>query len=367
MMISFHDKAWQDVTTPTLVVNPDVARANIRSMADKARQNHVKFRPHFKTHQSAHVAQWFRDEGITAITVSSVSMAKQFAAAGWQDITIAFPVNVRELKDIDALAQQVTLSVILEREEVARVLAENLSTTVKVWIKTDTGYKRSGVVWNDDKSMTQLAKTITAQQHLHFEGLLTHAGHSYRARGREEILSIYTETVFRLQHAKQTLERAGLEVKVSLGDTPSCSVAETFTGIDEIRPGNFVFYDLQQFVIGSCREEQLALAVACPVVAIYPERGEIILYGGAVHLSKDFAEVDGVKQFGSVANLEKRGWRLLRDCYVSAVSQEHGIVKASRELLRTTRVSDLLFVIPAHACLAVNNLEGFRTQRGERF
>jgi D-serine deaminase-like pyridoxal phosphate-dependent protein len=366
-MISFHDKAWQDVTTPTLIVNPEVARANIRSMADKAKQNGVTFRPHFKTHQSAQVAQWFRDEGIVTITVSSVSMAKQFAAEGWQDITVAFPVNVRELKDIDALAKRVTLNVILEREEVARYLSENLSTAVKVWIKTDTGYKRSGVKWDDDKSMAQLAKTITAQQHLHFEGLLTHAGHSYKARGQKEILSIYHETVSRLQHAKQTLECAGFEVKVSLGDTPSCSVAETFASLDEIRPGNFVFYDLQQLVIGSCREEQLALAVACPVVAIYPERGEMILYGGAVHLSKDFAEADGVKQFGSITRLEKNGWRLLRECYVSSVSQEHGIVKASGELLESTRVGDLLFVIPAHACLAVNNLEQFRTLKGERF
>lgn len=367
-MISFDDKTWQDVTTPTLVVSPEVAKANIRAMAEKAKRNGVKFRPHFKTHQSPKVAAWFREEGVTAITVSSVSMATQFADDGWQDITIAFPVNVRELKAIDDLAQRVTLNVILEREEVARYLSDNLSTAVKVWIKTDTGYKRSGVVWDNDKGMMQLAKMITTQKRLQFEGLLTHAGHSYRARGQEEILSVYDETVSRLSHAKKTLEKAaGLEVKISLGDTPSCSVAEAFTGVDEIRPGNFVFYDLQQFIIGSCREEQLALAVACPVVATYPQRGEIIIYGGAVHLSKDVAEVAGVKQFGRIAKLDKQGWQLLEDCYVSAVSQEHGIVRASQGVLESTRVGDLLFVIPPHACLAVNNLKQFRSLKGEWF
>jgi len=33
--------------------------------------------------------------------------------------------------------------------------------------------------------------------------------------------------------------------------------------VDEIRPGNFVFYDLMQYRIGSCSVGQIAVAMAC--------------------------------------------------------------------------------------------------------
>ena len=41
------------IETPTLLLNEAIARRNIERMANKARQNGVRFRPHFKTHQSA--------------------------------------------------------------------------------------------------------------------------------------------------------------------------------------------------------------------------------------------------------------------------------------------------------------------------
>ena len=69
-------------------------------MCDKAAANQLIFRPHFKTHQSVKTGEWFREAGVTAITVSSVSMAQKFADAGWDDITIAFPLNIREAEKV---------------------------------------------------------------------------------------------------------------------------------------------------------------------------------------------------------------------------------------------------------------------------
>lgn len=66
------------VIKPTLVIDEVKCRNNIRSMADKALANNLIFRPHFKTHQSAKVGNWFRDYGVDRITVSSVDMAGYF-------------------------------------------------------------------------------------------------------------------------------------------------------------------------------------------------------------------------------------------------------------------------------------------------
>ena len=89
------------IETPTALLNTSVVKRNIAAMAQKAQQNGVRFRPHFKTHQSATIGEWFRAEGVTAITASSVSMARYFADHGWHDITVAFPVNWREIDAIN--------------------------------------------------------------------------------------------------------------------------------------------------------------------------------------------------------------------------------------------------------------------------
>src|SRR4051812_3608705 len=114
------------ITRPTLILDEERARRNIERMAEKARQSKVGFRPHFKTHQSGEIGDWFRECGVTSITVSSVAMAEYFQAAGWQDITIAFPVNWREIEAINRLAGQVHLGLILESVETVQFLSEHI-------------------------------------------------------------------------------------------------------------------------------------------------------------------------------------------------------------------------------------------------
>jgi len=70
----------KEIKRPTLFINKAIAKANIKAMAQKAKINNLSFEPHFKTHQSKEVGEWFREEGVTAITVSSVAMAIYFAA-----------------------------------------------------------------------------------------------------------------------------------------------------------------------------------------------------------------------------------------------------------------------------------------------
>ena len=54
---------YTDIVKPTIVLDELRVRSNIRRMAHRARQNQVRFRPHFKTHQSAAIGEWFRERG----------------------------------------------------------------------------------------------------------------------------------------------------------------------------------------------------------------------------------------------------------------------------------------------------------------
>jgi D-serine deaminase-like pyridoxal phosphate-dependent protein len=347
------------ITKPTLLISKSICQNNIGQMAQKARQNNCKFRPHFKTHQSALVGQLFREAGITQITVSSVSMAVYFAAQGWNDITIAFPVNILELEQINALAEKIKLSLLVESAETLAFLNEKLEFPVSVFIKIDTAYHRTGIAHHDTKSIDALLLHLQNAENLHFKGFLSHAGHSYQTSGVDEIIAIHEDTRVKMVQLKQRYLPKFPGLILSVGDTPTCSLATDFTWADEMRPGNFVYYDYMQFNLGSCAWEQIAVAVACPVVALHPERDEVIVYGGAVHLSKEaITSKNQQTVFGRVAATNGTGWgQALPDCYVKKLSQEHGTLHVPKELANKFKVGDLAFIVPVHSCLTANLLK----------
>ncbi len=346
----------RQIQRPTLVIDESQVRANIRWMAARACQAGVSFRPHFKTHQSAEVGEWFRDEGVDRITVSSYSMARYFVSHGWSDLTLAFPLNLRELDEIARLASTIQLGVLVDSVDAVQALTERTHAPLQVWIKLDTGYSRAGVRWDRTELLIDLASRIAQTGHLRFAGLLTHNGHAYHVQGEAAIRAIYHESTTRMLSARAALNDAGFaDVCLSTGDTPCCSVVDDFLGVDEIRPGNFVYYDLMQTAMGSCPDERVAAVVACPVVGVYPERSELILYGGAVHLSKESIDLDGRPVNGCLAEMDgDRITTIRRDAPVISLSQEHGKVHLPPDLLSSVRVGDLAYVVPVHSCLAVS-------------
>jgi D-serine deaminase-like pyridoxal phosphate-dependent protein len=346
------------IDRPTLVVDRARAERNIARMAAKAAASGVRFRPHFKTHNSPVVGAWFGQPATTPITVSSVAYARLFADAGWRDITIAFPLNIRALAEVRSLAAGVQLGVLLDNEVAAAALG-GVETPVDVWLDVDAGYRRSGIAWDDAGALAAVGRAVAAPGRHRLRGVMTHAGNTYGSPSRAAITAIYAETAGRLASARAVVAEATSQsdLEISIGDTPGCSVVERFDGVDEVRPGNFVFYDLQQLALAACEVADLALAVACPVVGVYPARGELVVHGGSVHLSRDPAPGPGdVPAFGRLAVVAQDGWDLLaaEDGFVRSVSQEHGVVRCSPDVLQQVRVGDLAFVIPAHACMPAN-------------
>ncbi|MBN2017277.1 MAG: alanine racemase [Candidatus Cloacimonetes bacterium] len=349
------------ITKPTLLLDEDTCRKNIRKMYDKAQRNNVIFRPHFKTHQSLEIGNWFREIGVDKITVSSLEMAQYFSEE-WSDITVAFPVNILEIDTINALAEMVSLNVLVESEEVVQFLAENLKNQVGFFIKIDVGYHRAGIPANDCMMINSIRECAEESDLLNFKGFLTHAGQMYNCRSQPEILKEYKSYTKQLFELKSRYPDALL----SIGDTPSCSVVEDFSGIDEIRPGNFVFYDLMQYYIGSCSIDQVAVAMACPIVAIHKKRHEIVIYGGGVHFSKERLEHH---EYGTiygqiVENIGKRWGNIIPGMYVKNLSQEHGIVAVPEARISNYKIGDVLYILPVHSCLTANLMTEYVTTDG---
>ena len=135
----------KNISTPTLLLNTKQCRQNIKSMVNKAQNANILLRPHFKTHQSRKIGEWFRDEGIHSITVSSVKMAQYFAQDGWKNISIAFPVNLLEAHEINELAAKINLNILIAGTQIVPLIDEKISNELGAWIKIDTGYGRSGI------------------------------------------------------------------------------------------------------------------------------------------------------------------------------------------------------------------------------
>lgn len=356
-----------DIQVPTLLLDERKCRANIRFMADKARRHNLIFRPHFKTHQSRMIGAFFRECGVEAITVSSLSMAQYFAGHSWRDITVAFPVNLREIAAINALARRINLNLLVTGSEAARFLAEKLTAACGFFIKIDTGYHRTGIRADDLAGIESVLRQVRSPR-LIFRGFLTHAGHAYAARTAAEILRLHHRAARQMLRLKKHYARCYPEIIVSLGDTPSCSLAEDFEGVDEIRPGNFVFYDLMQERLGACRYDQIAVCLACPIVAKDHRRRELLIYGGAAHLSKEFLlDSNGCPLYGRAVVFGSNRWsEPLPRTRVVHLSQEHGVIRTDDRNFRRFQVGDLIGVLPVHSCLTASLMRGYQTSEGKR-
>lgn len=356
------------IIKPTLLLDTHRCKANIKRLVDKTRSQNVVLRPHFKTHQSRMIGKWFREEGIDKITVTNVGMANFFADDGWKDITIAFPVNVRQLEEINKLAGKVTLGLFVVEPSTIDLLGKKLEHEVAIWIKIDVGTHRTGIAPDGFKTIEELINAIRKYSHLQFAGFVGHAGHSYQARSRTEEQRIYDSSMDILLSLKQKYATIYPDLKLSLGDTPGCSMVDQFGPVDELRPGNFVFYDLMQEEIGSCEMDDIAVAMACPVVAVHPERLQWIIYGGGIHFAKDFLLMeDGRKYFGRMVHADINTCTtkdIKTNPYITSLSQEHGVIQCTEANFNSCRAGDLTLWLPVHSCMTADAMGEYHSTDG---
>ncbi|HZV70308.1 MAG TPA: alanine racemase [Saprospiraceae bacterium] len=346
------------IIKPSLLIDPHRCKANIHKMVEKAATNGFELRPHFKTHQSHIIGSWFRDEGINKITVSSVGMASFFAMNGWDDMTIAFPVNVRQMSEINELAQNVKLGLVVVDADSVDILGRELSDNVSVWIKIDVGTHRTGILPEHTDTIDEIVKRIKLYPRLTFIGFLGHSGHSYQSKTAAQVERTHHNALDMMTKLVKRYKSAYPDLIISLGDTPAASMVSDFGTVDEFRPGNFVFYDLQQEEIGSCSLDEIAVAMVCPVVAVHPERLQWIIYGGGIHFSKDFLTLqDGKKCFGRWVKQESKSWstsETRNGPFLNSLSQEHGVIQCTEQTFNLCKPGDLSLWLPVHSCMTAD-------------
>jgi D-serine deaminase-like pyridoxal phosphate-dependent protein len=345
----------QTIKTPSLVLDVGRVRRNAERMSARIRQFGASLRPHVKTHKCVEVARIQTEGQAGGVTVSTLAEARAFAAHGFRDITYAVPVEpgkFGEAIELSKLCERFAL--ITDDASIPPLLdeaARRAGVTLDLFLKVDCGYHRCGVEPGQPEAL-DIPRRIERAKHLRFAGILTHAGHSYHARTREELLTVARHERDLMTEFAARLRADGVEVPtVSVGSTPTATHYEHLEGVDEARPGNYIFFDAFQATLGSCSFEDCALTVLAAVVHRDRTRRKVVLDAGAVALSKDRgpAEFDPSCGYGRVLDLEGRetGLRL------HSLSQEHGEVQVEDAAqLDALGVGTRVRVLANHSCLS---------------
>ena len=345
--------SFDRVPTPALLLDLDVLERNLSRMADRCARLGVALRPHIKTHKCLEIAQRQRALGARGITVSTLYEAGIFAEHGFEDITWAFPVQLTRLDEVRELGERITLRLVVDTKEAVEAL-ESLGLPLHVWIKVDCGYHRAGVD-PDSPGALELARSLAGSSRLAFDGILTHAGHTYEARGREAVADVAEDERQVMTGFAERLRGEGIEVpEVSVGSTPGMWTVRGLEGITEARPGNYAFNDFEQVIIGGCEARDCAVTVLASVVSAQPGRDWCITDAGALALSKDPGFADSM---GEVFEDYEAGV-LSGETRLTALSQEHGFLSVPRPVGSRVRV------LPNHSCLTAACFDEYLVVRG---
>jgi D-serine deaminase-like pyridoxal phosphate-dependent protein len=325
-------------------------------MAERCAALGVTLRPHLKTHKCVEVADLQRRRGASGVTVSTLYEARVFADHGCDDITWAFPFIPSRLHEARGLAERITLRITLDAPETLGML-EAAGHPFRVWLKIDCGYHRAGLDPEAPATLA-LARRLAASPTLRFDGLLTHSGHAYHARGRAELRAVAEQERRAVAELRARLANEGIDVAASVGSTPAMSAVTSLVGVQEARPGNYAFYDGMQVGIGACAATDCAVTVLATVVSSQPGASHCVVDAGALVLSKDTAPQLPAAGFGTVYDDYASG-TLLSGAQLSGLSQEHGT------LVPRLPVGTRLRLLPNHSCLTVACFDEYHVVRGE--
>lgn len=346
-----------ELETPAVVIDLDVMDQNLARMAAYCREHKLLLRPHTKSHKIPELAQRQIASGAMGITVAKLGEAGVMLNAGITDILIAYPiVGDEKTTRLAQLAEQASISVALDSEAAARGIsaaATRQGSTIGVLVEMDVGFGRCGL--GHEADVLALARVITELPGLEFKGLMFFPGHftvgpDQRAVLREQVNEFLDRTF-------EVFARAELPLPfVSGGSTPTAYESSLFHGVNEVRPGMYIFNDRTTAAIQAASFSDCALSVAVTVVSTAVS-GHAIVDGGSKTFSSDrYQAEDGV------------GFGLVREDHAAVVerlSEEHGHLNIAHSE-RRYRVGDRLSIIPNHVCTTLNLHDEVYGVRGEQ-
>ncbi|MBV2184043.1 MAG: D-TA family PLP-dependent enzyme [Rhizobium sp.] len=327
----------RQIDTPSVLVDLDIAKANIARFQAYADSHGLKARPHIKTHKLPMMAELQLAAGAIGITCQKISEAEAMVegSAAIRDVLITYNiVGEQKLRRLTALAQKVALSVVADSTAVIDGLSATFRTALKpltVLVECNTGANRCGV--SSPSEAEALAAHIDEAPGLIFGGLMTYPP----AGGEAAVQAFMTE-------AKARVEARGIAVPViTSGGTPTMMHAGDAPVTTEYRPGTYIYNDRSLVARGACGWEDCALTVLATVVSV-PAENRAIIDAGSKTLTSDLLGLSG---YGHVLGRD--------DIAIDQLSEEHGRLVSACPI--NLKVGDRVRIVPNHACVVTNMVD----------
>lgn len=345
-----------EIDTPALVVDLDIFERNLARVAAYTRAHGLRLRPHTKTHKSVHLAKQQIAAGAAGLTVAKVSEAEIMLAAEPDDLLVAYPIiGHTKLARLTQVACQTRVTVALDSAFAARQLSDaacGAQVEIGVLAEVDAGLGRVGVA--PGEPLLQLARTIGKLPHLHFAGIAFYPGHIKSLD--ESGLRALAQLSDLLRGVLDDFRAAGIEIAtVSGGSTPTLFHSHEIHGLTEIRPGTYVFNDLNTIHSGGCALEDCAATIHATVVST-SRPGQMIIDGGSKTFSSDRLANTAEVTFGHLVEAPAARFHKM--------NEEHGFIDLAHAEAEFN-VGDRVRVIPNHICVAVNLHEKVYGVRGD--
>lgn len=260
------------IPTPALVVDLEKLQRNIDEMAVRSKKAGIVLRPHIKTHKTPTIAHLQLKAGAAGIACAKLGEAEVMAAAGIQDIFIAYPIvgsdKVERLLNLARWTPKISTSI--DTLEAARALndaAVDRGQCIDVIIEVEAGYHRTGVM--PGEPLLEFTKVITTSMPgLRYKGLMYMAGGTCKHLEPEKQLAGELAGAKIAVDSASLLRSYGIHTEViSGGSTPGSRYMEHLEGITEYRPGCYVFGDMQYADLGAHTRDQMSLTILTTVVS----------------------------------------------------------------------------------------------------
>ena len=345
--------------TPSLIIDLPTVKRNVARLAEYAKQHHLAVRPHTKTHKSIRMAKLQLEAGAAGLTVAKVGEAMAMAEAG-KDIFIAYPaLDPWRRERLANLAKSHAVRVGFDSGEAADLIGEaarSAGVTIGVLVDIDVGFHRTGV--QSPQEAVVLAQHVSQTKGLRLEGIMCFPGH-LKWSPEELTTKWFPDIQQTLAQTVDLFTQNGLEANVvSGGSSPTAFVSHHLPALTEIRPGTYIYNDMNSVAIGFAVIDDCAARLTCTVVS-NAVPGKFVIDAGSKSLTSDRRAIDPDNAgFGYV--VEYPGAKIVR------LSEEHGEVELA-EGSPAPKIGERVHVIPNHICPCVNlqTMAWLRDESGE--
>ncbi|TWT39519.1 alanine racemase [Blastopirellula retiformator] len=345
-MANRFERARQElIATPALVIDLPTIEHNLQRLHCYAKQHGLQVRPHTKTHKSRRLARMQIEHGSVGLTVAKLGEAEVMAAES-NDLLIAYPaIDPDRRRRVAELAKSHTIRVAVDSSYGISVLAaaaEAAGSTIGILIDLNIGFPRTGAA--TPKIALELAQQVAqAGKSLRLDGILFYPGHVWAPADQQA--EILTQIDQRLAETIALWEAHGLTANiVSGGSTPTAFQSHMIRRQTEIRPGTYIYNDMNTVRAGYCTLDDCAAAVIATVVSTAVP-GKCVIDAGNKTLTSDRNVLQPETGFGHVVEYP--------DAQIVRLSEEHGEIDfAACDSL--PQLGERVTIIPNHICPCVN-------------